>query len=207
VTTAYWQGWDIARGLVLRSDGVSGYVLDGWGGLHPFGGAPSVSSTASWRGWDIARGVVAWTGTTDGDPGGWILDGWGGVHAYGSAPSLTATAYWQGWDIARGISGGGSSAGGSSPPASHVPVPPASGPSTGGLCGAPPNPWRYTLCGGNLIYAPPATFCNYFNCIMSFWQSTNGYVDECMDSTYSHSGGRSGACSGHGGERKPLYSA
>ena len=25
------------------SDGVSGYVLEGWGGIHPFGGAPAVS--------------------------------------------------------------------------------------------------------------------------------------------------------------------
>jgi hypothetical protein len=31
-------------------------------------------------------------------------------------------------------------------------------------------------------------------------------VDECHDGTYSHSGGRSGACSYHGGELRPLYS-
>jgi hypothetical protein len=35
-------------------------------------------------------------------------------------------------------------------------------------------------------------FCSYFNCIPSFWQSTNGYGEECHDGTYSHSGGRSG---------------
>jgi len=57
-----------------------------------------------------------------------------------------------------------------------------------------------------LIYSPPANFCSYFNCIKSFWTSTKGYVDECVDGTYSHSGGRQGACSYHGGELRPLYS-
>jgi hypothetical protein len=71
-------------------------------------------------------------------------------------------------------------------------------------CGAPANPWGYNFCGGNDIYSPPPSFCNYFNCISSFWKSTLGYVDECNDGTYSHSGGRSGACSYHGGELRPL---
>jgi hypothetical protein len=73
-------------------------------------------------------------------------------------------------------------------------------------CGAPANPWGYNFCVGGLIYSPPSDFCSYFNCIPSFWTSTKGYVDECNDGTYSHSGGRSGACSYHGGERRPLYS-
>ena len=34
-----WPGWEIARAVAVRADGVSGYVLDGYGGLHPFGGA------------------------------------------------------------------------------------------------------------------------------------------------------------------------
>lgn len=74
------------------------------------------------------------------------------------------------------------------------------------LCGAPQNPWGYNFCGGGLIYSPDPSFCNYFACIPSFWQSTNGYVDQCNDGMFSHSGGRSGACSYHGGERRPLYS-
>src|ERR1035437_5853652 len=77
------------------------YVLDGWGGLHPFGGAPAVSGTAYWQGWDIARGIAATC--VNGSPGGYVLDGWGGVHPFGSAPAGSGTAYWQGWDIARGI--------------------------------------------------------------------------------------------------------
>ena len=68
------------------------------------------------------------------------------------------------------------------------------------------NPWGYDFNPGNYIYNPPTNFCGYFNCITSFWQSTNGYVDECNDGTYSHSGGVSGACSKHGGEMRPLYS-
>jgi hypothetical protein len=83
--------------------------------------------------------------------------------------------------------------------------PPAPTPTTA-TTGVNGNPWGYDFSPGNLIYSPPTDFCTYFNCIASFWQSTNGYVDECQDGTYSHSGGRSGACSHHGGEMRPLYS-
>jgi hypothetical protein len=91
------------------------------------------------------------------------------------------------------------------PPPSPKPPPPPPPPPTN-TCGAPSNPWGYNFCGGSLIYSPPSNFCSYFNCIPSFWKSTAGYVDECHDGTYSHSGGRSGACSYHGGELRPLYS-
>jgi hypothetical protein len=60
------------------------------------------------------------------------------------------------------------------------------------LCGAPSNPWGYNFCGGGFIYAVPLSFCAYFNCIPSFWESTNGYAEQCVDGTYSHSGGRGG---------------
>jgi hypothetical protein len=75
-------------------------------------------------------------------------------------------------------------------------------------CGAPSNPWHYNFCSayaGKYIYSPASGFCSYFNCIASFWQSTNGYVAECIDGTYSHSGGVSGACSHHGGVWRPLW--
>lgn len=68
------------------------------------------------------------------------------------------------------------------------------------------NPWGYDFSPGSLIYQPSSNFCDYFACIKSFWQNTNGYVDECNDGMYSHSGGVSGACSKHGGEMRPLYS-
>ncbi len=75
------------------------YTLDGFGGVHPVGAAPSAPGSAYWPGWDIARGIVNRAGHQD----GYVLDGFGGVHPFGAAPPLTATAYWRGWDIARGI--------------------------------------------------------------------------------------------------------
>ena len=75
--------------------------------------------------------------------------------------------------------------------------------STGG---APANPWCYTFTNtGKYITSPPSSFCSYFNCIASFWTSTNGYVEQCQDLTFSHSGGVSGSCSHHGGNLRPLY--
>ena len=100
VGTAYWPGWDIARGLVLRPGTDSGYVLDGWGGLHSFGGAPTVFSSGYWPNWDIAR-AVALNPCPSG--GGYVLDGWGGVHPFGGAPNVTSTSYWPGRDIARSL--------------------------------------------------------------------------------------------------------
>src|SRR5947207_3741973 len=72
-------------------------------------------------------------------------------------------------------------------------------------CGAAANPWGYNFCGGNVISNPPSDFCGYFSCIASFWTTTNGYVEQCVDGLFSHSGGRSGSCSKHGGNRRPLY--
>jgi hypothetical protein len=71
------------------------------------------------------------------------------------------------------------------------------------------NPWCYNFSPGGLIYTPPSGFCNYFNCIPTFYGSDDpgdGYIIECQDGTYSQSGGESGACSYHGGEMRPLYS-
>jgi hypothetical protein len=87
------------RGVALRSDGKSGYTLDGWGGVVPFGGAPSLTVSAYWSNWDIARGI----GMLPDGSGGWVLDAYGGLHPFGAAPSVTVSAYWPGWDIARGV--------------------------------------------------------------------------------------------------------
>ena len=91
--------WKIARGVAVNSSGLGGYILDGYGGLHAFGNAPSVNVSAYWGGWDIARGVALRADGTS----GYVLDGWGGVHAFGGAPQVQSSAYWAGWDIARGI--------------------------------------------------------------------------------------------------------
>ncbi len=94
---AMWN-WDIARDFIFRSDGTSGYVLDGFGGIHPFGGAPGVSATAYWPGWDIARGIVLAS-----DASGYVLDGFGGLHPFGGAPAAHTSGYWAGWDIAHAV--------------------------------------------------------------------------------------------------------
>lgn len=71
-------------------------------------------------------------------------------------------------------------------------------------CASPCNPWGYNFTCCNKIYSPPSNFCYYFNCIPSFWKYTNGYVMECKDGMYSHSGGVSGSCSYHGGNWRAL---
>ena len=77
----------------------AGYVMDAWGGLHPFGAAPKITQGGYWPGWDIARDVVA----NPNGPGGWVLDGWGGIHPFNGAPNVAASGFWNGWDIARGL--------------------------------------------------------------------------------------------------------
>lgn len=85
------------QAAVIQQGGV---VLDGWGGLHAFGGAViNTSSAPYWRGWDIARAIAV----RDDGAGGWTLDGWGGIHAWGTAMNVSAPGYRQGWDIARDL--------------------------------------------------------------------------------------------------------
>ncbi|BCL79666.1 hypothetical protein ccbrp13_21310 [Ktedonobacteria bacterium brp13] len=86
------------------------------------------------------------------------------------------------------------------------PAPPAPAPTTPPApVGVNGNPWGYNFNAGNVIYNPAAGFCSYFSCVSTFWKDTNGYVEECVNGEYSHSGGVSGACSRDGGELRPLY--
>jgi hypothetical protein len=74
------------------------------------------------------------------------------------------------------------------------------------VCGDPLNPWCYSVTsGGSVIYNPPGTLCNFLNCISSFWSYTNGYVEQCANGEFSHSGGVQGSCSQQGGNWRPLY--
>lgn len=86
-------------GVALRSDGASGYAVDGFGTVTPFGGAPSVAQPTGWSGTDIARGIAV---RPDG-ASGYVVDGYGTLHPFGNAPTLANNSFWQGWDIARGI--------------------------------------------------------------------------------------------------------
>jgi len=109
--TGYWSGWDIARDIVLEpgNGNHAGYVLDGWGGLHPFhpttdgSTMPAAISSTYWSGWDIARGVWLLPGSAT---AGYTLDGWGGLHPFGGAPPVVNQSYWSGRDIAKSVWGG-----------------------------------------------------------------------------------------------------
>jgi spore germination protein YaaH len=110
VGSGYWAGWDIARDIVLvPGDGNhAGYVLDGFGGMHPFHPSadgsvmPAPISTAYWGGQDIARGEWLLPGSAT---SGYTLDLSGGLHAFGTAPALTFYPYWAGKDLAKEIFG------------------------------------------------------------------------------------------------------
>jgi hypothetical protein len=60
--------------------------------------------------------------------------------------------------------------------------------------------------GGTVAAAPvdTASFCSTHDCIESFDNGT-GYIVQCADGEWSHSGGRPGACSYHGGETDVSY--
>jgi len=79
--TAYWPGWNIARAAHAQPEvnsPQSGAVLDGYGGLHPYGAPISIQTSAYWSGWDIARDFAFLPDGT----GGFVLDGYGGLHAF-----------------------------------------------------------------------------------------------------------------------------
>jgi hypothetical protein len=92
----------------------------------------------------------------------------------------------------------------------HAPLPTQPPKPTAPPCQATNgNPWCYNFSPGKLIYIPPSGFCNYFNCIPTFYGSDDpgdGYIVECNDGSYSQSGGEKGACSYHHGVMRPLYS-
>jgi len=75
------------------------YVLDGWGGVHPLGKAPTLSTSAAWPTRDIAFSLALFPDGT----GGYVMDGWGQLHPVGSAPSLDSHVYWPRWIGAREI--------------------------------------------------------------------------------------------------------
>jgi len=58
--------------------------------------------------------------------------------------------------------------------------------------GAFDDPWGFDFRPVTKINDPPREFCSYFDCIASFWDSRKGFVVQCTDGTFSHSGGRRG---------------
>jgi hypothetical protein len=62
------------------------YVLDGFGGLHPVGSAPELSTSASWPNKDIAFSLALFPDGT----GGYVMDGWAGCIPWAAHRSSTA---------------------------------------------------------------------------------------------------------------------
>ncbi len=118
--TGYWAGWQIAKSIVMdpcdTTGQYSGWVMDGFGGLHPFaaGGTPMPAIpaiTGYWPGWAIANDVAAFCITVGGvqHAAGCVLDGFGGLHPWADSSAVigdvpcTGTGYWPNWDIATKI--------------------------------------------------------------------------------------------------------
>jgi hypothetical protein len=119
-TTGYWPGWQIAKSIVMdpcdTTGQYSGWVMDGFGGLHPFAAAgtpmPAIPDiTGYWPGWTIANDVAAFCITVGGvqHAAGCVLDGFGGLHPWADSSAVigdvpcNGTGYWPNWDIATKI--------------------------------------------------------------------------------------------------------
>jgi spore germination protein YaaH len=115
----YWANRNIARDVWLAPDSSAtsahGYVLDAYGGFHPFwsSGAAApvpVAVYGYWAGQDIARGMWFLPGGTASTAAGYTLDAFGGIHPFavgGQAlpPGIGQYGYWPGRDIARTLWG------------------------------------------------------------------------------------------------------
>ena len=64
---------------------------------------------------------------------------------------------------------------------------------------ATPQPATAIEGAGSFSHATDSQFCSTHTCIENF-PNGNGYIVQCADGEWSHSGGLSGACSDHGGE-------
>lgn len=94
--------FDIARAIGVWGDGASGEVLDGFGAVHPFNGAPYLSGQpyffkSDGTNNDIARDIAL----RDDGQSGYELDGYGKVWALGGAPEVKVTWYQYANDFAR----------------------------------------------------------------------------------------------------------
>ena len=59
----YWPGWDIARGVAFLPNNTGGYIVDAYGGIHPFAlgsqlDAAGIIGAPYWNGQDMARGIT-----------------------------------------------------------------------------------------------------------------------------------------------------
>ncbi len=115
----YWAGSNIARDVWLAPDSTSttahGYVIDAYGGYHPFWSAGATAPAAIaingyWAGKDIARAMWFMPGSTATTATGYTLDAFGGIHPFAAGgqalpPAIGEYGYWPGTDIARALFG------------------------------------------------------------------------------------------------------
>ncbi|HVH63403.1 MAG TPA: PQQ-binding-like beta-propeller repeat protein [Candidatus Dormibacteraeota bacterium] len=115
----YWPGRNIARDIWLApastATSASGYVVDAYGGFHPFwsnGTAQPATITQYpyWNGFDIARALWFLPSATTSAATGYELDGYGGLHPFASSGQalpvpITQYSYWNGQDIAKSLFG------------------------------------------------------------------------------------------------------
>ncbi|HVH63535.1 MAG TPA: CAP domain-containing protein [Candidatus Dormibacteraeota bacterium] len=115
----YWYGQNIARdfwvGPGTSATSASGYVLDAFGGFHPFWTAgtaapATVTTYGYWYQVDIARGMWLLPTATPSTASGYVLDGFGGIHPFSVSgqplpPAISQYGYWPGRDIAKSIWG------------------------------------------------------------------------------------------------------
>ncbi|MER7459984.1 hypothetical protein [Micromonospora sp. NPDC126480] len=73
-----------------------------------------------------------------------------------------------------------------------------------GFCGAPPNPYGYTYCGGLLIHDPAADVCGWFRCVADFDRG-RGFLVQCVDGRIGWVGGPAGTCAQDRGPKRPVY--
>jgi hypothetical protein len=65
------------------------------------------------------------------------------------------------------------------------------------------NPWGYNFACCDTILDPPADFCSFFPCVLTF-HNGESFVVECQDGLYSATGGSKQTCSGHDGHKRTL---
>lgn len=113
----YWPGSNIARDIWLdpaaTGASASGYVIDMFGGFHPFwgGAAAAPEAIVNYPYWsaDLARAIFV-----QGTPAavfGYVLDAYGGIHPFAGSgqalpPPIFPFGYWIGQDLARNLFGG-----------------------------------------------------------------------------------------------------
>jgi spore germination protein YaaH len=114
----YWAGRNIARDIWLAPDSTAtsahGYVLDAYGGFHPFWSSAAsppapIAVYGYWPGQDIARSMWFMPGSSASSACGYTLDAYGGLHPFEGGmplpPPIGIYGYWPGRDIAKTVWG------------------------------------------------------------------------------------------------------